>query len=532
MASTQGQDVVLCQLCPNPVEHHCNLCCVDLCSPCTLKHLADKTNRHEIVEFINRKKGHVLPECDTHKKNRCELYCKDCHKPACALCVTTTHKKHNFTDIGEIIEDSKQRIIRDLAELKNVIVPKYRNVTTGVFSSEYEKVLIAIQYQEDEICKEVRDIGSKMRDDVTKQKRKSDQKHKEIQDLAAKAEKELFGIINISENILKSSDATSIMTYESRNDNFRNNLKETDLPSPYFLPGLITREKVLDMFGGLKMQEGIVTNKHLNTTPVVLITIKSRWELWTIACDGTERFWISSSFGMIGQIDKKETMVKNLKTPGIVIGLSIDAEQNPLFIVGWADTKIYKIINNKVVTLLDLFDWYPRGIFHKMNGELLVSMRSEDKKRSKILRYSGKTEIQVIEKDSQGNSLLSVDCDFALRLTENGNENICVADYNGKVVVVLNSSGVLRFKYNGNIATVSKPRLFGPSTIVTDEILQILISDTLNNSVHVIDCEGNFIRYIEYPCTGGISVDADHNLVAGEETTKIIRVIKYLERSA
>lgn len=277
------------------------------------------------------------------------------------------------------------------------------------------------------------------------------------------------------------------------------------------------------------MQESIVTNKYLHTIPVVLITIKSKWDLWTIACDGNERFWISSGSCMIGQIDKKENVEQNLKTPGNVFGLSIDAEQNPLFIVGWRDTKIYKIRNNTVMTLLDLFDWYPRGIFHKMNGELLVSMRSKDQKRSKILRYSGKTEIQMIEKDSKGKSLLSVDCDNPLRLTENGNGNICVADYSEKVVVVLNSSGVLRFKYNGNITTVSKRRLFEPSTIVTDEILQILISEKSNNSVHVIDCDGNFIRYIEYPCMGGISVDADHNLVVGEGKTGIIRVIKYLE---
>lgn len=78
-----------------------------------------------------------------------------------------------------------------------------------------------------------------MRDGVTEQKRKSEQKKKENQVLAAKAEKEVLGIIDFSENILKSSDATSIMTYESRNNNFRNEMKVTDLACPDFLPGLI-----------------------------------------------------------------------------------------------------------------------------------------------------------------------------------------------------------------------------------------------------------------------------------------------------
>lgn len=47
--------------------------------------------------------------------------------------------------------------------------------------------------------------------------------------------------------------------------------------------------------------------------------------------------------------------------------------------------------------------------------------------------------------------------------------------------------------------------------------------------VHIIDFHGKFIRFIEYPCNGGISVDSDHNLVVGESTTGKIRVIKYLE---
>lgn len=70
MASTQGQDVVLCQLCTNPVEHHCNLCHVNLSALSALlrtwriKHIGTK------LWFINRKEGHVLPECDPHKKTR------------------------------------------------------------------------------------------------------------------------------------------------------------------------------------------------------------------------------------------------------------------------------------------------------------------------------------------------------------------------------------------------------------------------------------------------------------------------------
>lgn len=147
-------------------------------------------------------------------------------------------------------------------------------------------------------------------------------------------------------------------------------------------------------------------------------------------------------------------------------------------------------------------------------------MRSIDKKRSKIVRYSGITEIQMIENGSQGKYLLSVDDKSLLYLTENGNGDIFVAYYAGKAVVVVNGSEDLRFKYKGhNFSAQFKYKMFHPHAIVNNKNHHLLISDEWNNFVHIIDCDGHFIRYIECPCTGGISIDTDHNLVVGELTT-------------
>lgn len=185
--------------------------------------------------------------------------------------------------------------------------------------------------------------------------------------------------------------------------------------------------------------------------------------------------------------------------------------------------------NNNVVTLLELSNWQPRGLCHTVNGNLLVSMRSVVDARSRVVRYSGSTECQVIENDKQGKPLFSVHSTAVLQLTENGNGDICVADYAGNTVVVVNSYGLLRFRYRGNINTNAKNDKFKPLHIVNDEKYHILINNESNNNVHIIDSDGNFIRYIGYLCDGGISVDTDHNLVVGESVTGKIRIIKYLE---
>lgn len=354
----------------------------------------------------------------------------------------TSTRKLNVKCLGEIIENRKQQLIGDLKELENVIVLAYKNVTAGVPYAEFDKVLTAIQDHEDEMCRMVYDIGNQMRDEVNKQRRKSEQKNREVQSLAAKTERELHKIINTSKSILKSSDATSFLNYESRIEKFRDGLKRNDMPCPVFLPGRITQEQFLGIFGGLKMPKKILE------TPVVLDIIQSPCgsnlgsKLWNVECDGKDKLWICGDDGKISQINRLGNILKTFETPGNVIGLAFDAHQELVFIhvVGWSDTKIYKIKWDRVVTLINLDTWLPRGLCHTTNGDFLVSMRSKDKKRSIIVRYSGITEIQMIENGNQGKSLLSFDDKSLLHLTENSNGDICVADYAGKAVVVMDGS--------------------------------------------------------------------------------------------
>lgn len=89
--------------------------------------------------------------------------------------------------------------------------------------------------------------------------------------------------------------------------------------------------------------------------------------------------------------------------------------------------------------------------------------------------------------------------------------------------------GELWFSYTGSTTLQKRINSFQPLDIVNNGNFDILIGDESNNLVYIIDFHGNFIRYIEYPCNGGISVDSDHNLVVGESTPGNIRVIKYLE---
>lgn len=76
MANIQNKNFEQCDLCPNPVEHHCNLCHVDLCLTCIPNHLADKTKNHEIVEIMYRREEPVLSEVVNAIQNQEGAICK------------------------------------------------------------------------------------------------------------------------------------------------------------------------------------------------------------------------------------------------------------------------------------------------------------------------------------------------------------------------------------------------------------------------------------------------------------------------
>ena len=165
----------------------------------------------------------------------------------CVVCYNNTQKA--WYCWYSIRENLKSRITANV-ELENIILPNYKqNFGIGNSSKEFEKVMNAIQDQEDNICKVVRKLGHRPRAEVATQKGELEQKNKSL----SIEEKKLNEVINTNNGILKSNDVNNILTYRSKIERFRRDPKQTQISYSMFLSGKLIKtnyKKCLDNYKG------------------------------------------------------------------------------------------------------------------------------------------------------------------------------------------------------------------------------------------------------------------------------------------
>lgn len=244
--------------------------------------------------------------------------------------------------------------------------------------------------------------------------------------------------------------------------------------------------------------------------------------LYSVSCMRNDNVWTIGGhrlmlYSLQGDLKK---IIKTEKQP-----LDIAVTRDGKLVYTDPEERTVNIVkNSKIKTVITLKGWIPFGVCSTSSGDLLIVEVSDDRKQTKVVRYFGSTPKLNIQYDNKEQPLFSsIGMYF---VSENGNLDICVSDYTGCAVVVVSKVGELRFKYTGPSFTFH----FFPIGVATDSNNLILIAEYSNQCIHIIDENGQLIKYIknlEISFPYGICMDTKDNLIVAERGSGKLKKIQY-----
>ncbi|XP_065929580.1 tripartite motif-containing protein 2-like [Magallana gigas] len=547
--SNWAQDVLRCHLCETPVPPvYFDICHIHLCKACVGEHLSDESTEHKVVPF--EKRGSTT-KCQNHSSKIVELFCKQCDIPICVKCASSKeHKGHVFIDVVKTLENQKEIILRDLQELEKSIYPKYEEIASIIpvmkadLNESSQKQTKAIEKHEEDLRREIDTMIKKLKSDL-------DEMDSKYLTVLNKQENEITRtIFEIKQSIadlkklLNSNNVSHISAYKSRNAEFRRLPSKLTGTLPKFIPEKINKEHLYQLFGSLSAlsikheehgytmaspdSESSPPDRPLIDVPRVITEINTEFghnnPLCSASCQRNGDIWTCGNDNMMRLYNLQGKLMKSVQTKSgnMPEDIAVTMSGN-LFYTDYNDRTVNIIKNTHIQTVIRLQGWRPLSVCCTFSGDILVVVNSDNDKQTKVVRYFGSTEEQSIQYNDEGQPLYSTSTPKFI--CENRNLDICVSDNIAHGVVVVNQDGKLRFTYTGNISTLGYPR-----DITTDSQSHILIAASANQSIHILDQDGQFLRSIDncqLQIPWGLCVDSKDNLFVAEFYTGKVKKIQY-----
>nr|XP_022299120.1 uncharacterized protein LOC111107948 [Crassostrea virginica] len=341
-----------------------------------------------------------------------------------------------------------------------------------------------------------------------------------------KTSTEIKKVILDLKRLLDTSDVCLVSEYTSRTEEFRSLPAQFQVTLPTFTPQKINREQIHQQIGSLSKLVITYPVGTLLDEPRILTDIQTECrELDSVSCLSDSELWTSGYDKILRLYNLQGELLRSVRTKSWPQDIAVTLSGGLVY-ADYSDRSINLVSGTQTQTLITLRGWRPRNLCSTSSGDLLVIMDSDDDKPTKVVRYSGSTEKQTIQRDDQGKPLYSSG-GFTKYLSENRNSDICVADGGARAVVVVSAVGKLRFRYTGPPSTPGES--FHPVGITTDSRANILTSDN-KHRIHIIDQDGLFLRYIHncgLQSPEGLCVDSRDNLFVAEIDTGKVKKLQY-----
>lgn len=536
-----AQYAILCSLCStSSVTSYCIPCCASLCSNCVDKHTYSSSKPHKVVPYQEKNVATKYPECKEHAKNYCQFYCADCDIPLCHTCFSSAkHRRHKIS--GDLKKGKKEKVIKDLKELKENIFPFYQKIALDLqrektaVEKHYERLDAAVSKYGDNLLKKMKAVVEKEKSCIMEGKSKhiSTLEKQEIS-IAKKMSKLDRHILKLKQ-LLDTSNEFIASEYESKNSKFNRMPSRKIIPLLKFVPNRIDENNLHQHFGFLTFsavtqdKDGFIITKPSAHKPEIIKTITTGRKGGISSIEWCSNSEVWTTWGKIMKLrNLNGELLKSIETKsGYNVG-NVTTTKKGYLVYSDPDSKtINRMKKKNIKEVITLHGWTPCSVCSTSLDGLLVTMISNDKKQSKVIRYTdGFEESLTAQFDDKGVPLYSKSSKKFV--SENKNLDICVADRGSLAVVVVNQTGRLRFRYTGSPSTIKTS--LKPDGIATDSHSQILTADSLNKRIHILDQDGHFLRYIavdKSDCPLSLCVDTKNTLFVAGKKSGEIKMITY-----
>ncbi|XP_061166693.1 uncharacterized protein LOC133175593 [Saccostrea echinata] len=508
---TSGQDLMRCGLCTTAVvQMHCDTCITSLCVDCVGKHMiSDESRDHKVVKFQSRRSTLLYPRCTSHDKEQCEMYCNQCEIPICTACIASeAHTGHKIHQILTVYNGKIKEIETEKEELKEKIYPSYLNIAADVQSrisqleKEYGDLASAITRHGEYIKKEIEKLVEKLKGDVSVMKDTHYDSLKKYMTEINPRISEIDETIKAYSKLLQSNDILQVFQFKIKSSEFKKIPCKMDALPPCFTPVFCKAEQLINLFGEITTLSSIssehpysthISEKSLEAgyIPPVKQLLDEPETVDTINIDNGGNGNTVNLFCISQGLVVKSVKTRSGKTPNDIAV----TDSGDLVYTDSSDKTVNIVKNEKIEEVIKFQNWIPYGVCITASSDLLVTLSNNDKKETKVVRYSDSQEQQTIQFDDKDKPLFSYGT-YYIYITENKNQDICVADSGAKALVVVNQAGKLRFS---------------------------------NQCVHVINKDGQFLKNIQYGLSYpfGLCIDSNDNLFVAQY--RQVKKIKYLQ---
>ena len=494
--------------------------------------------------------------CDQHEQEELRFFCVPCAKIVCRDCKTLNHTVHQTLEISEVADARKREIGKSLRHT-NEFLPKIsahiktlntmakslgKNTqeTTKEIKAQAKKFHDEIDRMASEMVTEIKQKNKEMENTLQRNIKSTEVVHASIESIILAAES--FMNVGSDHDVIENS-----VNIKNRVENLRKEVpgESVDFCEFKFIPGPIPSTDIWCCFGSWTSDVGasVAISIPRQIGPAMTLIVR---ELRSFAVLGGKAIisiapandgnaWICNSLSEnIFQYSKAGQCRSHVKA-GFEVGDIFVASDESVMMSFPSQRKIRRMTANGQITDFANLPMYPAGITQIESGDILVcameklgeSIKGPEAKGA-ILRVNNFGRVERFDKDRQHTIFTR-----PIRVAVNSNKDIIVSEWakGNDHVVALTADGKMKWKYVGP-KTVELAEPFVPNAIACDRYCQILIADSHNRAIHLVDRDGHFIKLLLTAKDGlgepwSVAVDSEGFLWVGD-TEGNVRVYKYM----